>query len=75
MVVYYNIAGRQIGSHHLSLGILSSLFGGVYLATRGGSPAKPAAPPIKAESKDEENFIQDFLKQVDGGDKDKKSSH
>ncbi|KAL2838364.1 hypothetical protein BJY01DRAFT_237492 [Aspergillus pseudoustus] len=57
MVQYYAIAGRQIGSHHLALGILSSLFGGVYLATRGGSQAKPAAPPIKAESKDEETFI------------------
>ncbi|KAL3460506.1 hypothetical protein BJX64DRAFT_262853 [Aspergillus heterothallicus] len=73
MVQYYAIAGRQVGSHHLALGILSSLFGGVYLATRGGSQAKPAAPPIKAESKDEETFIQDFLKQVNG--EEKKSGH
>ncbi|KAL3441257.1 hypothetical protein BJX65DRAFT_314003 [Aspergillus insuetus] len=73
MVQYYAIAGRQIGSHHLALGILSSLFGGVYLATRGGSQPKPAAPPIKAESKDEETFIQDFLKQVNG--EDKKAGH
>ncbi|KAL2796457.1 hypothetical protein BJX66DRAFT_299707 [Aspergillus keveii] len=73
MVQYYAIAGRQIGSHHLALGILSSLFGGVYLATRGGSQPKPAAPPIKAESKDEETFIQDFLKQVNG--EDKKTGH
>ncbi|KAJ0422601.1 hypothetical protein BJY00DRAFT_310972 [Aspergillus carlsbadensis] len=58
MVQYYAIAGRQVGSHHLALGILSSLFGGVYLATRGSSQPKPAAPPIKAESKDEETFIQ-----------------
>ncbi|KAL2810887.1 hypothetical protein BJX63DRAFT_433850 [Aspergillus granulosus] len=73
MVQYYAIAGRQVGSHHLALGILSSLFGGVYLATRGGSQPKPAAPPIKAESKDEETFIQDFLKQVNG--EEKKTGH
>ncbi|CEL02364.1 hypothetical protein BJX68DRAFT_248958 [Aspergillus pseudodeflectus] len=73
MVQYYAIAGRQVGSHHLALGILSSLFGGVYLATRGSSQPKPAAPPIKAESKDEETFIQDFLKQVNG--EDKKAGH
>ncbi|KAL5335152.1 hypothetical protein BJX70DRAFT_375882 [Aspergillus crustosus] len=74
MVVYYQIAGKTVGSHHLALGILSSLFGGVYLATRGGSASKkPAAPPIQASSKDEETFIQDFLKQVNG--EEKKSDH
>ncbi|KAL4918650.1 hypothetical protein BDW62DRAFT_180699 [Aspergillus aurantiobrunneus] len=74
MVVYYQIAGKQVGSHHLALGILSSLFGGVYLATRGGgAQKKPAAPPIQASSKDEETFIQDFLKQVNG--EEKKSDH
>ncbi|KAL2866876.1 ATP19 family protein [Aspergillus lucknowensis] len=74
MVVYYQIAGRQVGSHTLSLGILTSLFGGIYLATRGsGSQQKPAAPPIQASSKDEENFIQDFLKQVNA--EEKKSDH
>ncbi|KAL4952416.1 hypothetical protein BDW69DRAFT_167783 [Aspergillus filifer] len=74
MVQYYKIAGQTVGSHHLSLGILSALFGGIFVATRGGgAAAKPATPPIQASSKDEENFIQDFLKQVDGGDK--KASH
>ncbi|KAL4877323.1 hypothetical protein BJY04DRAFT_222267 [Aspergillus karnatakaensis] len=71
MVVYYQIAGKTVGSHHLALGILSSLFGGVYLATRGPSAPKPAAPPIQASSKDEETFIQDFLKQVNGEEKKK----
>ncbi|KAL2832446.1 hypothetical protein BDW59DRAFT_157274 [Aspergillus cavernicola] len=74
MVQYYQIAGKSIGSHHLSLGILTSLFGGVFLATRGGSAQKkPAAPPIQASSKDEETFIQDFLKQVNG--EEKKADH
>ncbi|BCS30406.1 ATP19 family protein [Aspergillus puulaauensis] len=74
MVVYYQLAGKQVGSHHLALGILGSLFGGVYLATRGGgAQQKPAAPPIQASSKDEEVFIQDFLKQMNG--ETKKENH
>ncbi|KAL4787590.1 hypothetical protein BJX76DRAFT_354072 [Aspergillus varians] len=74
MVVYYQIAGKQIGSHHLALGILSSLFGGIYVASRGGSAQnKPATPPIQASSKDEEVFITDFLKQMNG--EDKKADH
>lgn len=43
------------------MGVLGSLFGGVYLATRGGSQPKQAAPPIQASSKDEETFIQYVL--------------
>jgi len=39
------------------MGVLGSLFGGVYLAT-GGSKAKPAAPPINASSSDEADFIK-----------------
>ncbi|GAB1209511.1 hypothetical protein APSETT445_008290 [Aspergillus pseudonomiae] len=57
MVVYYQLAGKQVGSHVLAMGVLGSLFGGVYLATRGGSQPKQAAPPIQASSKDEETFI------------------
>ncbi|OOF91322.1 hypothetical protein ASPCADRAFT_211156 [Aspergillus carbonarius ITEM 5010] len=71
MVVYYQIAGKQIGSHVLAMGVLGALFGGVGLATRGGSQPKPATPPIQASSKDEETFIQDFLKQMNGEDKKK----
>lgn len=40
------------------MGVLGSLFGGVFLATRGGGEKKQATPPIQAESKDEETFIQ-----------------
>ncbi|CAK41881.1 uncharacterized protein An14g00820 [Aspergillus niger] len=58
MVVYYQIAGKQVGSHVLAMGVLGALFGGVGLATRGGSQPKPATPPIQASSKDEETFIQ-----------------
>ncbi|RAL13688.1 ATP19 family protein [Aspergillus homomorphus CBS 101889] len=69
MVVYYQIAGKKVGSHVLAMGVLGALFGGVKLATSGGSQPKPATPPIQASSKDEEEFITDFLKQVNGEDK------
>jgi F-type H+-transporting ATPase subunit k len=40
------------------MGVLGSLFGGVFLATRGGDKQKQTTPPIQASSKDEETFIQ-----------------
>ncbi|OKL62504.1 hypothetical protein UA08_02759 [Talaromyces atroroseus] len=72
MVAYFNIAGRQVGSHQIAMGVLGSLFGGVYLATRGGGKKKDVTPPINAGSKDEEKFIQDFLKSVEGEAKEQK---
>ncbi|KAF2721942.1 hypothetical protein K431DRAFT_284386 [Polychaeton citri CBS 116435] len=70
MVVYYDIAGRKVGSHILAIGVLSALFTGGF-AFAGGSK-KPAThtPPINASSKDEENFIQEFLKSADGENKE-----
>ncbi|TVY58501.1 hypothetical protein LCER1_G002471 [Lachnellula cervina] len=62
MTVFYNIAGRQIGSHYLAIATLSTVFGGAYLAMSGGSAAKKSqGPPINAQSPDEEKFIKDFL--------------
>ncbi|KAM0121456.1 hypothetical protein ACP6JC_001879 [Aspergillus fumigatus] len=58
MVVYYQIAGKQVGSHVLAMGVMGTLFGGIYLSTRGGGQKKQATPPIQASSKDEEKFIQ-----------------
>ncbi|TKA31491.1 hypothetical protein B0A50_02338 [Salinomyces thailandicus] len=59
MVVYYQIAGQKVGSHMLSIGVLSTLFLGSW-SMMGGSkkPAAGQAPPMNASSKDEENFIQ-----------------
>ncbi|KAH8690861.1 hypothetical protein BGW36DRAFT_306472 [Talaromyces proteolyticus] len=71
MVVYYELAGRKVGSHVLSMGVLGALFAGSWLATRGGSDKKELGPPINAGSKDEEKFIQDFLKSVEGEEKSK----
>ncbi|KAK2760230.1 hypothetical protein FQN54_002297 [Arachnomyces sp. PD_36] len=57
MVVYYQVAGKKVGSHVLSMGVLATLFGGSYLAMPSG-PKKENGPPINASSKDEEKFIQ-----------------
>ncbi|KAF7122426.1 hypothetical protein CNMCM5793_000451 [Aspergillus hiratsukae] len=57
MVVYYQIAGKQVGSHVLAMGVMGTLFGGIFLSTRGGGQKKQATPPIQASSKDEEKFI------------------
>lgn len=43
------------------MGILGSVFGGTYLATRGGGKEQQKiqqGPPVAAGSKDEEDFIQ-----------------
>ncbi|KAH6608380.1 hypothetical protein Trco_001726 [Trichoderma cornu-damae] len=66
-IATYTIAGRQVGGHHLAMGWLATLFGGVYLATSG--PKRPASavatPPINASSSDEADFIKKFLEEQD----------
>ncbi|CEJ92290.1 hypothetical protein VHEMI07950 [[Torrubiella] hemipterigena] len=65
-VASYTIAGRQVGGHYLAMGILGSLFGGVYYATSG--PKKPVAtttPPINASSSEEADFITKFIENAD----------
>jgi F-type H+-transporting ATPase subunit k len=37
---------------------LGAVFGGSWLATRGGNTDKQQGPPINASSKEEEQFIQ-----------------
>ncbi|KAJ5942745.1 hypothetical protein N7516_002913 [Penicillium verrucosum] len=76
MVVYYQIAGKKVGSHVLAMATLGSLFAGSYLAASGGEKPKTAqGPPINASSKDEENFVQNFMKEVDGGEKKPAAGH
>lgn len=43
----------------LAIGTLTTVFGGAFLATRGGGKKEGAknTPPINASSKEEENFI------------------
>ncbi|KAH8681120.1 hypothetical protein BX600DRAFT_504858 [Xylariales sp. PMI_506] len=70
MVQMYTIAGRQVGSHYLAMGVLGVLFGGTYAATRGPSKSKATqAPPINASSPDEENFIKNFLEEANKNEK------
>ncbi|KAJ9630969.1 hypothetical protein H2203_001497 [Taxawa tesnikishii (nom. ined.)] len=71
MVVKYDIMGRKIGSHYLAIGVLAALFGGIGAATGGAKKSTAQGPPINASSKEEENFIQDFLKEAEG----KKQGH
>ncbi|TQN74056.1 ATP synthase subunit K, partial [Colletotrichum shisoi] len=57
MVQMYTIAGRQVGSHYLAMGVLATIFGGAYVGTSGSKPKATAAPPINASSSDEADFI------------------
>ncbi|KAF4308474.1 hypothetical protein GTA08_BOTSDO03642 [Botryosphaeria dothidea] len=68
MVVYYQVAGRKVGSHVLAMGVLGTLFTGIFAATGGSKKTATTVPPINASSKDEENFIQEFLKEAEGKD-------
>ncbi|KAH0022335.1 hypothetical protein KCU72_g10215, partial [Aureobasidium melanogenum] len=48
----------------LALGILTSLFAGIGYASSGGAKkVTGSTPPINASSKDEADFIQQFLKE------------
>ncbi|GJD00364.1 hypothetical protein ColKHC_09189 [Colletotrichum higginsianum] len=58
MVQMYTIAGRQVGSHYLAMGVLATIFGGAYIGTSGSKPKATAAPPINASSSDEADFIK-----------------
>ncbi|KAB5576406.1 hypothetical protein GE09DRAFT_1216106 [Coniochaeta sp. 2T2.1] len=69
MVQYYNIFGRQVGSHYLSMAVLATMFGGTYAAFSGPSKAPAASPPINASSSDEADFIKKFLDQAEADDK------
>ncbi|KAG6083200.1 hypothetical protein E4U30_000623 [Claviceps sp. LM220 group G6] len=55
----YTIAGRQVASHYLAMGVLGAMFGGAYWATSG--PKKPSTPPMNATSSEEADFITKFM--------------
>lgn len=73
MVQYYTVAGRQVGSHILAMTVLGTTGFLSWLATRGGGKQQQKTPPIQASTKDEENFIQEFIKQAEA--EDSKSKH
>ncbi|KAK3946853.1 hypothetical protein QBC32DRAFT_356343 [Pseudoneurospora amorphoporcata] len=65
---YYQVFGQKVASQYLAMGVLGSLFGGVYLAS-GGSKSTPATPPINASSSDEADFIKKFLETSEATEK------
>ncbi|OCL10481.1 hypothetical protein AOQ84DRAFT_353507 [Glonium stellatum] len=73
MVVMYEIAGRKVGSHVLAMATLGTLFVGSWASMGGSKKSAQQGPPINATSKDEEKFIQDFLKQAES--EEKKAKH
>ncbi|KAM5434306.1 hypothetical protein McanMca71_006004 [Microsporum canis] len=58
----------------LAMTVLGVTGGGIYLSLPG-KQNKAQAPPIKASSKDEETFIQEFLKSVEAEDSKAKAKH
>ncbi|KAF8908408.1 hypothetical protein CPB85DRAFT_1309332 [Mucidula mucida] len=48
----YVIFGRAIKNEYLALGTLSTVFGGAFLATRGGNKAEPAKPTLVEKVKE-----------------------
>ncbi|KAF8694110.1 hypothetical protein AX14_002170 [Amanita brunnescens Koide BX004] len=65
----YVIFGRAIKNEHISLGVLTTAFGGAWLATRGGKKSAPpqsveqarASVPLNASSNEEEEFMKNFI--------------
>ncbi|KAK7434048.1 hypothetical protein VKT23_020374 [Stygiomarasmius scandens] len=72
----YQILGRAVKNEHIVLGVLGSVFGGVFLATRGGKKEEVGSPasmiekakqsiPINASSKEEEQFIRKYIAEAE----------
>ncbi|RDW69443.1 hypothetical protein BP6252_08463 [Coleophoma cylindrospora] len=57
------------------MAVLGSMFVGVSMATGGSKAAKAQGPPINASSPDQEKFVQDFLKQMEGDGKKDAAKH
>ncbi|KAI9828477.1 MAG: hypothetical protein M1826_006014 [Phylliscum demangeonii] len=54
----YNIFGRQVGSHILSMATLGTVGGGIWLSLRGRKKAPEDPAAINAATADEEQFIK-----------------
>lgn len=74
MVAQYTVFGRQVGSHILAMATLGVTFTGSYLALRGGgNKAKEQGPRINASTKEEEDFIQEFIRNANAEEEKAKS--
>ncbi|KAK0211451.1 hypothetical protein IW262DRAFT_1467930 [Armillaria fumosa] len=68
----YVILGRAIKNEYLALGTFASVFGGAFLATRGGkkdAPAPTLVEQVKANvtsgNSEEEEFIKKFVEEAE----------
>ncbi|MCJ1335539.1 hypothetical protein MMC09_000811 [Bachmanniomyces sp. S44760] len=74
MVATYTIFGRQVGSHVLSIATLTSMGLAAFLATGASEKKKiDQGPPTNSTSKDEEAFIQEFIKNANA--EEQKAKH
>ncbi|MCJ1230958.1 hypothetical protein MMC12_007633 [Toensbergia leucococca] len=73
MVAQYTVLGRQVGSHYLAMATLGTMALGTFLSMGGKQKAKQQGPPINATSKDEEQFIQEFIKSANA--EEQKAKH
>ena len=53
-----NVQQLTCCAQQLAIGVLSTMFGGVFLLSGGSSKSVQQSPPIKASSRGEEDFIQ-----------------
>ncbi|KAL2047066.1 hypothetical protein N7G274_001085 [Stereocaulon virgatum] len=73
MVAQYTIFGRQVGSHVLAMLTLGTTAAGIAVGLGGKEKSKQQGPPINAQSKEEEQFIQEFLKNAEA--EEQKAKH
>ncbi|KAF9523519.1 hypothetical protein CPB83DRAFT_862655 [Crepidotus variabilis] len=82
----YQLFGRAIKNEYIVLTVFGTTFGGAYLATRGGNntaaQAKPVnvqqakeSVPINAGSSEEEQFIQNFIREAEKSDAGATAGH
>ncbi|CAO3668502.1 unnamed protein product [Umbelopsis vinacea] len=69
MAGHYVIAGKAVPNHILAMSFIGAYAALGVWATSGSSKPKPAEPPIKASSSDEEAFIKEFLAKAESEDK------
>ncbi|KAJ2960431.1 hypothetical protein NQZ79_g4240 [Umbelopsis isabellina] len=69
MAGHYVIAGKAVPNHVLAMGFIGAYAALGVWASSGSSKPKPAEPPIKAASGDEEAFIKEFLAKAESEDK------
>ncbi|KAI5783917.1 hypothetical protein DFH27DRAFT_577848 [Peziza echinospora] len=75
MVATFNIFGRPVQSHILSMATLGTTFlAGMYFTRDTGDKNAVKTPPIKASSTEEEEFIKQFLAQAEAEEKKTKAA-